>query len=498
MSLLRRKKRWVAPGEATSAGERPQVFPLTSPISISQATHPTRLRSKPAAPTIARELVALAWPIAAAMFGETALGLVDTKLVGGLGPNALGGVGIAATLMYLNYATVFGLMRGVKVRTAYASGSGSPQDGLRHAQAGVLIGAFAGLVVWCIGRDVGWALGALGIDRALIPYARDFLSAVTWGAPATCALAALINHRQGLGDSRSPMVVGVAGNVINAGLSYCLIYGRLGLPALGVRGGGLGTATTEWLELGAMLVLLARDTARARAMPKIGLYTALRQVAELGLPTGLQFLAEMLAFSTFTAILGTIGGAEIAAHQIALATIRTSFLPGIAVSEAACVLVGRSLAQKRLEEADSVTRTALVVAVAFMAGCGVLFAVFGGLLASAFTADTQVALIARRLLWVAAGFQILDAVNIVLRGCLRGAKDVRVAAFIGIGVVWTCVPSAAYLLGKLAGWGALGGWCGFVVETLLASILFWRRWHKGAWRRAFERGKPADDAMAAA
>jgi MATE family multidrug resistance protein len=435
------------------------------------------------------------------MFGETALGLVDTKLVGGLGPAALGGVGIATTLMYLNYATVFGLMRGVKVRTAYATGKGSPEQAVRYAQAGVVMGALAGMLVWWIGRDVGWALYALGIDRTLVPYARDFLAAVTWGAPATCALAALINHRQGLGDSRSPMILGVGGNLVNAVLSYGLIYGHFGLPALGIRGAGLGTATTEWLELLGMLALLARDARRARGARLLPLRSALREVAELGVPTGLQFAAEMLAFTTFTAILGTIGGAQIAAHQIALATIRTSFLPGIAVSEAACVLVGQSLARGRLDEADRVTRTALHVAVAFMAACGVVFAVFGGALARAFTTDPEVARIAQRLLWVAAGFQVLDAVNIVLRGSLRGAKDVRVAAFIGIAVIWTCVPTAAYLLGRLAGWGALGGWCGFVFETLLSATLFWRRWHRGAWRRGFQRSQaeaPARSELAAA
>jgi MATE family multidrug resistance protein len=474
MTRLRRLKRWVAPGLRLLGATRNGAPSGQRPDENSTA----------------RELIQLAWPIAAAMFGETALGLVDTKLVGGLGPAALGGVGVASTLMFMGYATVFGLMRGVKVRSAYAVGHGMPHEGVRYAQAGVLMGAGLGLLLWWLGRDVSWALSAVGIDPALVVSARDFFAAITWGAPATCSLAALINHRQGLGDSRSPMAVGIAGNVVNALLSYGLIYGHFGLPALGVRGSGFGTATTEWLEMAALLTLLARDARRARGARTVTLRQALRGVADLGVPTGLQFGAEMFAFMTFTAILGTIGRAQVAAHQIALATIRTSFLPGMALSEAASVLVGQSLAQKRLAEADRVTRIALVIAVGFMASCGVVFGLFGGLIARAFTSDAEVALVARRLLWVAAGFQILDAVTIVLRGALRGAKDVRVAAVIGIAAAWTCVPSAAYLLGKLAGWGALGGWCGFLLETSLASVLFWRRWNKGAWRRTFAEEIP--------
>jgi MATE family multidrug resistance protein len=86
---------------------------------------------------------------------------------------------------------------------------------------------------------------------------------------------------------------------------------------------------------------------------------------------------------------------------------------------------------------------------------------------------------------IAAVFQVLDAVNIVLRGALRGAKDVRVVAFIGIGVIWLCVPTAALVLGRWAGWGAVGGWVGFVAETTLAAGLFYARWKSGRWRSEF-------------
>jgi MATE family multidrug resistance protein len=427
-----------------------------------------------------RELIALAWPIAAGMFSETLLGLVDTKLVGGLGASAIGGVGVATTLMYLNYSTVFGVMRAVKVRTAYATGEGRPADGVRYATSGALLGAVAGVIVWAIARDVSGLLALLRVDPRIAPYARDYLSAVTFGAPATCALAALINHRQAMGDARSQMIVGVGGNVVNVFLSYGMIYGHFGLPRIGVAGSGYGTAVSEWLELVAMIALHVRESRGAR--PAIAYGRAMREVLGIGIATGLHFGGEMLAFTAFTAVLGSIGGADMAAHQIALITIRTSFLPGIAVGEASCVLVGRALGARRLDLADRANRAALVTAVTFMAACGVVFGLFGENIARGFTSDPDVIRIATRLLIVAAFFQILDAFNVVLRGSLRGAADVRVTAILGIAIIWTCVPTAAFFLGKLAGWGALGGWCGFVAETIFATIIFGARWSRGAWR----------------
>jgi MATE family multidrug resistance protein len=120
-----------------------------------------------------------------------------------------------------------------------------------------------------------------------------------------------------------------------------------------------------------------------------------------------------------------------------------------------------------------------------MTACGVVFAIAGGPIARFFTTDSSVAEIARRLLLVAAIFQTLDATTTVLRSALRAAKDVRVVAIIGIGVAWCCIPGAAYLLGRRAGYGAVGGWCGFILETTIAATLFAWRWKRGSWRLAF-------------
>lgn len=394
-------------------------------------------------------------------------------------------MGIATTLMFLGYSVVFGLMRGVKVRAAYAIGEERPEDGFVYARSGLLMGALVGTVVFLAARDVSPLLRLVGTDPAIIPFARDFLAAVTFGAPSTAMLAALIQHRQAIGDSRTPMIVGIAGNFVNALLGWSLIYGHLGLPALGVRGGGYATAITETIELAALFVVLLRSERRMRARSLLTLRRAAREVAELGVPTGLQFMTEMIAFTAFTAVISGLGQNEIASHQLALNVIRVSFLPGVAISEATSVLVGTALGRRDLAEADRATRSGLKVAVTFMALWGVVFAIAGGLIAAFFSAAPEVVTIARRLLWVAAVFQVLDAVNIVLRGALRGAKDVRVAAFIGIGSIWLFVPTAAFFLGKLAGLGALGGWLGFVGETTVAAFLFWRRWTRGAWREAF-------------
>lgn len=461
-----RLKRWVAPAlRLFAGGQRPEAG-VRPPHQRSASTR--------------SEVIELAWPTAVAMLGDTAMGLVDTKLVAGLGANALGGVGVAMTIMWLQYSIVFGLMRGVKVRTAHAVGEQRRDHAYAYAQAGILLALWAGSTIWLLSRDASWLFVRLGIDPATVPYARDFLAARTWGALSICVISAMVQYRQGLGDSRNPMIGGLLANAINVVLAWALIYGHFGLPALGVKGAGYGTAIAETVEAVFLLWIAFRD--RPERKPLLPMRQALSEVSSLGVPTGLQFGLEMMAFSTFTAILGGLGAHEIAAHQVAMTIIRTSFLPGVAVSEAASVLVGRSLGERDLAKADAVTRTSIGLAVGFMTVCGVVFAVFGGGIAALFTHEADVANVVRRLLLVAALFQTFDAITIVLRGALRGAKDVRPVMLIGVGVAWVCIPGAAFVFGKLLGFGAVGGWFGFVAETTLASSLFWLRWTRGAWR----------------
>jgi multidrug resistance protein, MATE family len=481
-SLLRRATRLRPWGARTAvAGVRaPETLPPIDDASMNAVGSAASRGSD--APGLSErsiyvQLLENAWPLVTAMAGEILLGLVDTKLVTGLGTDALAGVGIATTLMWVCYALAMGLSRGVKVRVAFAIGEGRPGDASTYAAAGAMMAFVYGLGVFALGRDIGPVLRSLGIDAHAVPYARDFFAAVTFGAPGACAAMALVQHRQGIGDARTPMFVTLLGNMLNAGLGYCLIYGRLGLPALGVYGGGLATALVQSINFAVLLGLLLRD--RTRPGVRLAyLSKATRQVLRVGLPTGMQFMGEILAFCTFSILLGSISAAESAANQIAIATIRASFLPGLAVGEAACVLVGQALGAGRFDDARRAVRAALHLAVVFMAACGVLFAVAGGGIARAFTPDPEVGRIVTRLLLLAAVFQVLDAVNIVYRCALRGAQDVRVPALLGIGIVWTTVPLAAYLLGRVAGWGAVGGWCGFVVETALGAAFFYMRFRR--------------------
>ncbi len=472
MKKENRHKRPGAPDEREVEASRDDG---SRPMNQSVDTSCKHAYRKPFLAAETREIMDLAWPICAAMLGETVIGIVDTFLVAGLGKAAIGGVGLAIIFMFLSYSFVYGLMRAVKIRTSHAVGEGRRDLSFSFLLSGVLLGLAAGVGVFIFGRDASWLFTLTRADPEIVPYAKDFLAAITWGAPATCAFAALIQHRQAMGDSRSPMILQLTGNVFHGFLGYGLIYGKFGLPALGASGAGYATSMTEVLLFVSLGALAVRDGRRYFVPALARLREATWEVLQTGLPTGLQFAIEVFAFTAFTSILGSIASTEIAAHQIALNVIRASFLPGIAISEAACVLVGQSLGKGDPGRVPRIARSALRLGMGFMAFCGLCFALFGPAIARAFTSDVDVLRVATRLLYIAAAFQVLDAVSIVLRGVLRGAKDATFVAICGVSVALLTIPTFAYVLGKQMGMGAVGGWLGFIAETTLNATLLYVR-----------------------
>ncbi len=418
------------------------------------------------------------------MLGETLIGLVDTKLVGALGPTSLAAVGVGSTLFMLVFVTMLGFMRGIKVCTAYTVGEGRPHASFRYAILGsALVGLLGLLCALCL-QDMGSIFAALGIEPTVAAEAARFLGARCFGLPAACAVTALTEHRQGLGAVKRTAAIGVLGNGINVCASYGLIYGFWGLPRCGVQGAGYGSSLSETVQLLLAAGWLAHSMRRSLAAQPPPWRSAMLELLRLGVPTALHFGCEMLAFASFTAVIGTFSNRQMAAHQIALAINRTAFLPGLAVSEAVCVLVGQNLGRGDPAAARQAVAAGLRVAMVFMVGCGLCFAIFGSALAAAFTVDPLTASLTGQLLMMAGVFQMLDAINLVMRAALRGAKDVQVPALIGILILWTCVPSAAYILGKKAGWGVVGGWCGFILETSLAAAFFSWRWQRGRWQKS--------------
>jgi multidrug resistance protein, MATE family len=421
------------------------------------------------------ELLRLAWPITVSMLSYSVMTLVDTLVVGRLGPAALAGVGLGGTTAFALVCFWFGLLRGTKTLVAQAVGAGRCDLVSAYRAAAVTTALVAGVAMIAVGQGVAALLGHLAATSAAGDAARTYLHIRNLAAPLTLVFGALREVRYGEGDARSPMVASIAANAVNVALSTLFVF-RF---HLGVAGVATATAIAQSSEA-AFLWWLSRGRGWRGCTPTRAHFAALWRI---GLPTAVQFTLEVGSFALLTGFISSLSETQMAAHQIALQACQFSFLPAFAIAEAASVLAGQAVGARRDPLVLRVAWLGFAAAGVYTGACSLAFAVGAPWIVAGFTSSAALAAVTVRLLRVAALFQVSDGANIVGRAVLRGAGDVRFAAVVGVLTAWLMTPPLTWLLGWRAGLGACGGWLGLCGESVVGAVFLWRRLRHGGWRR---------------
>jgi len=201
----------------------------------------------------------------------------------------------------------------------------------------------------------------------------------------------------------------------------------------------------------------------------------LRRIAEYGAPMGVRWALDVTSWLAFATIVAWVGEAHLAAHVIGVRLIILSFLPGYAVGEAAGVIVGQSLGAQRPDLALAAWASATRLALVLMLAVGSLFLFAPDFLLAPFHPTPEVAVIGRKILLIAAAFQIVDAFATVGLGSLNGAGDTRFVMVISFVSAWMVKMPLVVGLAWGLGWGAPGAWLGLTGEiALIAALSVWR------------------------
>ncbi len=443
---------------------------------MSLLAAPSPASSLPWAERPGRALLRLAWPITVSMLSYATMTLTSTAFVAHIGADELAGVGLAGVVGFALMCFAIGLLRGAKTLVSQAVGAGRRDriPELLGAAVGLALG-FGALAV-IAGHVVAPFLAQLSASPRAGAFAAQYLMIRSLGAPLVLLYAALREARYGEGDSRAPMRASLVGNAVNIGLDVILILGL----GWGVQGAAVGAICGNLAEL---LVLAWPMRSHLRAMR--WRRAAVRDVWAQGVPNGLQFVMEVGAFLILTVMIARMSAVDGAAHQLVLQLVNVSFLPAHALAEAAAVLVGQAVGANQDALVPRVARRTLMIGASYAAAVLVGYAVVGGTIAQAMSSgDAALAARATTLLHVSFAFLVADAANVIARGVLRGASDVRYAAVVGITTSWLTTPPLTWLLGGVCGLGAVGGWIGISAEIIVGAGLFWLRIARGGWRPA--------------
>ncbi|MBL8056120.1 MAG: MATE family efflux transporter [Anaerolineales bacterium] len=463
--------------------ETPAEAPAPAPPALLRWL-PERWRARLPAGALTRRVLTLAWPSVAEQSLVTIIGLVAAYIVGHLGAAALAGVGLGGQVLNL-VAALFGAVGvGATALIARHIGAREPEAAGRLAWQALLLAGGVG----ALAAGAGWVLAepiirALGAAPDVVAAGTAWLQTV---APSFAFIGVLLVGNaalRGAGDTRSPLYVMLAVNVVNVGVAWTLTRGTFGLPRLGVVGTGLGAASGQ--IIGALLVIgrLLRSRGPlplARAVPRPD-FNQLGRILNIGLPAGAEQLLLQVALLNLAVIISQFGTAAYAAHSIGLRVAALSFLPGWGFSVAATTLVGQELGARRPDQARQATYVAFGLALVVMAVMGALLFIFEAPILLFFTDDPAVLAAGAVVVRASAVQQPLLAASFVFSGALRGAGDTRTTLLITVGSIWGLRLAAAYLLGISLGLGLLGAWLAVGLDFGSRAFFFWRRFESGRW-----------------
>jgi multidrug resistance protein, MATE family len=431
-----------------------------------------------------RATVALAVPVVFVQLGFMSMGLVDTLMVGRLSAAALAAVAIGN--LYFFNVSIFGIgtLMALDPIIAQAVGAAEQDTIARSVQRGLVLSLGFSVVTALALAPAEWLLHVLHQPAEIVPDAGSYLRISIIGVVPYLAFVVLRQTLQAMHRVAPIVWTVVAANLANAGFNWVFVYGHLGSPALGVSGSAIATAIGRWMMLLILLALAWREI-EPHVIPirdGVGDGAALWRMLRLGMPIGAQQALEAGAFGAIGLLMGLIGTAAVAAHQIAITLAAFTFMVPLGVGSAAAVRVGHAIGAHDVARAKAAIRAAYLCGVGFMTLTAVAFLSMPRVFAAAFTNDEHVIALAVTLIPIAGFFQVFDGGQAVGAGVLRGAGDTTAPLLVMLGAYWLVgVPVSAYL-GFRAGFGAAGLWWGFVASLAAVALFLFLR-----IRRVFAR-----------
>ncbi|MEK7657035.1 MAG: MATE family efflux transporter [Elusimicrobiota bacterium] len=425
-----------------------------------------------------RSVLVLAAPLALMQLGLVLYGTVDTLFVGRLGAQAIAAVGLASSTYFLLAIFGIGMTVGADALISRAFGAGRPE-----VCAALLIHSAA--LALCVAAPIfllldlaGPIFQLVGVQAEVAHAALSYIRVLRFGIFPTLLFTSCRQYLQAMDITRPQLLAVLTGNLVNAGLCWALIFGRLGAPALGIQGGAYATlAASLWMFVVAALASLERM--RAISFRFRGFRARLfADLLSLGIPAGAQMLVEVSAFSLMTMFCGRLGAVPLASHQVTINLVSLTFMVPLGISFAAAVRVGQGMGRGDPGAAVRSGYAALGIAVAFMSMTSLLFLSAGRTIVGCFTQDPEVLALGTRLLLVGALFQICDGMQVTLTGSLRGLREARIPMVANFFGHWLIGFPLGLFLAFKAGLGALGLWIGLCTGLVLVafSLLFvWRK-----------------------
>ena len=426
--------------------------------------------------------LSLAIPVMITQAGQMVVQFADNIMVGQLGTSQFAGVGFANALfsMGLVFCTCF--TQGLIPFIGQSYGRGEHGKVSEYFTNGILLNALMCIAVMAIMMAAVPLMDHMGQDPRILGYAREYYRIMVWSLAPFIIFYVLRALTEGVGNTKYTMYITVFCNVLNIFLNWVLIFGHFGVEAMGVEGAAWATFISRCAMLGIGIAILLSGKLYKRYLGDIRFralnFSQFKDVMKTSFPMSFQGLVEVTTFSIAGIMAGWFGEVAMAAHQASQTIITFSFMVAQGVGVAATIRVSHQYGERRFADARKAGFAASHISIALMALAGITFILFNDVIPYIFTQDHHVAEIASKLLYVAAAFQLFDAVQLSALASLRALADVKWPLVTSLLTYYVIGLPFAYFAGTTFGLGPVGVWLGLLAGLMLAAVMFLYRFNK--------------------
>ena len=437
--------------------------------------------------TILKNTISMAWPAILESFFVAFAGLVDSYMVSTLGSHAVAAVGLTTQPKFVGLSIFIAMNVSISALVARRRGEKRREDAnallitalgfvvIMSIIVSIIMVAFADTIIrWC------------GSTELTHQGAVDYFQIIMGGMIFNCLTMVINSAQRGAGNTKITMRTNVTSNLLNIIFNYILINGKLGFPALGIKGAALATV------LGTVVACFMSIHSICKAENFISIpliwknrirpgIKSLQNLVKVGYSVFFEQLLMRVGFMMTALMAANQGDGPMAAHQVGMNILSLSFAFGDGLQSAAVALIGRSLGEKDPDLAKRYGQTcrrvgaviSVVLAVVFFCGARPLY--------NLFFEEKEIVDIGVSIMHVVIFIVVLQISQVIYMGCLRGAGDTLYTAIASTVSVTIMRTAVSYICGYLLGWGIVGIWMGIVADQLSRFIFGSIRFNMGKW-----------------
>jgi MATE family multidrug resistance protein len=429
-------------------------------------------------PSTMRTLVRLAIPVAVSQVSDMVTVMADTMMVGRVGTVDLAAATLANSVWVVAALFHLGFMVAITPMAGMAWGAGDVTGVARSMRAGTMVSVIVGAVMVAVLTVLAPQLHVFGAPADVTRLAAPYFMWIVVSMLPRIGIVVLKQTAEAMSNTHIALAIAIVANAANIALNWVFIYGNLGAPAMGLEGAGVATLLSRVIGLGCVLAVFrySRFFAEVRsAMRDVRSRVTsadLRAMAVTGLPIAGQLIMEAFGFATGAIMIGWMGTVPLAAHQIALNLASLTFMVSLGIASASTILISNAVGRKDHAAVRSAGNAAILATLIWNTITAAIFVVFRTQLATMYTTDTAVTMLASDLLLWAALFQLFDGGQTVGLGMLRGLNDVRIPTIIAAASYAAIGVPLGYALSFSLGLGPAGVWIGYLVALVVASVMY--------------------------